>query len=251
MNQIQLQLNAALREAAAPVHTTQHLSAALRGRLCQWIPDVFDSGVHRVDSDKLAHPKATAIVAIYDDALARLEGKTGSRADASRKQIRAARAPLAEALDLVNSIQGDFGGPLGRTLQKRIASTRAGLASALAAKEVATRDTIDAAVLECERCLADIRELDRDLASIYEGLIVPWKRPGVLWPEIDDLCRAESSTLALQQLSPKRLRAAEVHTAIEMGLKAPAHEAMLWPAYETAPDHPLIQWRAQALAERG
>jgi hypothetical protein len=237
-----------LREAATPVNPRAYLSTLISGRLCQWVGDCGDS--RGPDTDKLAHPKVTAVVAIYDDALARLKGKTGERADAARAQISAARTPLASALDLVNSIQGDFDGPLSRELEKRIATTRAALASALAAREVATRATIDAAVLECERCLADLRELDRDLASVYEKLSFPTLKP--LLPNFDEIAAAKQATASLEAVPAKRVRAADVHAAIEQGLKAPAHVAVLWIAYETKPvdSCELLQWRWRGFAER-
>lgn len=155
------------------VHPRTHLSRALTHRLQSWIVVLNAPG--RTDEDKLARPKATAAIAIYDDALCRLEAskKTGARADAAREQIRAARAPLAAAVELVDSIGYDFGGVLGIDLQNRIAGARADLLAALAAKELATRSTVEAALLSIEQCWADVREIDRDLASIYERLIVP------------------------------------------------------------------------------
>lgn len=237
-----------LRELASPVSPFGHLSQTLRDRLHQWVSE----RPRPPGSDLLAHEMVSAVVAIYDDALAQLSGKTGERADAARAQISAARAPLAAGLELVDALQANFGGVLAVELQKRITSTRAALASALAAKEVATRSTIDAAVLEVERCLADIRELDRDLGSIREGLIVPWKSPyRALWPDIEDLRSAAQSTRALEQQRAKSPRAAEVHAAIEQGIKAPTHVAVLWIAYETKSDHELLVWRWRAFAERG
>jgi hypothetical protein len=190
---------------------------------------------------------ARAVVAIYDDALARLEGKTGPRADAARDQISAARAPIAAAFDLVKSLQADFGGPIGLELQQRIVSTRAGLSAALAAKELATRATVDAALLEVERCLADARELDRDISSINDRLSVRFLQ----WPNLEELQSAESSTRDLEKQSAKNPKAAQVHAAIEQGIKAPAHVAALWIAYESQPDHPLTEWRWRGFAERG
>jgi len=236
----------ALPEEAKPVETLHHLSRVIVTRLARWIPDVVGAvGFHYPDDDKFAYPKAGAVVEVYDDALARLKGKTGERAKAARERVRTDRAPIAAALDLINSLRGDLSGPLGVELRTRIASTRAALASALAEKEVAPRAKIRDAVIAIEEAWADIRELDRDLASLYERLIVP------PLPDIDELRGAERLTVKLESSPAERVRAVDVHAAIEQGINAPAHMAVLFIAYETKPDHPLVQWRAQALAERG
>lgn len=234
------------REASAPVNTRAHLGSIISSRLCQWVGDCGDS--RGPDPDKLGHPRVTAVVAVFDDALSRLDGKTGARADAAREHIRAARAPLAAALELVNGLGAGLDQPLALELQKRIASTRAGLAAALAAKELATRDKIEAALLEVEKSWADIRELDRDLTSVYERLSFPTLKP--LLPNLDELLSAKQTTAALEAVPVKRIRAADVHAAIEFAMNAAPNVALLCVAFETQPDHPLIKWRAQALAER-
>jgi len=81
-------------------------------------------------------------------------------------------------------------------------------------------------------------------------MLVPWKRPNVLWPKIEDLQSAEASTRALESVPGKRVRAADVHAAIDQGLKAPDHVAALWVAYEAQPDHELVKWRWRGYAER-
>lgn len=231
-----------LREAASAVNARTHLSQILSPRLDQWDtpykrhPEVVTPSYH-------AH--ATAIVALYDQALARLKG-ADARAASARDQISTAREPLAAALALVDSLRADFSGPLGVELQNRITATRANLAAAVAAKELATRSTIDAALLEVERCLADVREIERDLAAIYERL-----SPRTLqWPDLDALRTAEPATRELERQSAKNPKAAQVHAAIEQGLEAPADVAALFVAFETQPDHELLKWRWRAYAER-
>jgi len=238
-------VNTPLPPEAKPVHAVAHLSTAFRNRLCKWIPDVFGaySGLYP-DEGCFAHPKAAAVVAIYDDALARLEGKTGARADAAREHIVKAHAPIAAALELVNSLQGDFGGPLGVELQSRINSTRAALVATITAKETATREGVQNALLAIEQAWADIRELDRDLASIYERLIVP------PLPNLDELRNAETLTREIESLPGTRPSAVQVHGAIEQGLKADPAIARMFVAFETKPDHELVKWRARGLAER-
>lgn len=231
-------------EESKPVLTAKHLSDRIRNRLCQWVPNVFNApGFCYPDEAKMAHPRATAAVAVFDVALARLKGKTGERAEAAREAITAARAPIAAALDLVNSIGADLNGPIGVELQSRIQATRAALATALAAKEVAPRAQIRDVVIAIEEAWADIRELERDLDSVYERLIVP------PLPDLGGLQSAEVSTRALESL-PAKPSALQVHAAIQQGLEAPAHVAALFVAFETKPEHPCIQWRAQAVAER-
>jgi hypothetical protein len=245
-----LQQRAYEHAASEPVNAHSFLRDALRGRLPQWFHVPGAPGFAHPDSDKFAWPKVTAIVAIYDDALARLEKKTGARADTAREQLRAAREPLAAKLDLVNSIRADFGGPLGLELQQRVSTTRLHLRQALAAKELANSSKIEAALLDVEKAWASIRELSRDLDSINERLIVPWKTNGLAWPDLAELESAERSTAALESVSAKQVRAAHVHAAIEQGIKAPAHVAALWIAYESNSDHELLKWRWRAYAER-
>lgn len=237
--------NQQLNQAAQPVNARVHLSDILRNRMAKWLGPVFNApGFVVPDPDKIAMPKVAAVLAIYDEALARLEGKTGTRADAARERITAARAPLAAGRDLVDSIGADFNGVLANELCRRIDSTRSNLGKAIAAKEVASRQTVEVALLEIERCLADIRELDREIASIYERLIVP-----PLPDNLENLQLAEASTRALQQ-QVKNPSAAQVHAAIEEGLKASDHVAALWIAYEAA-ENDLVQWRWRGYAERG
>lgn len=236
-------MNAAqLRDAASPVNPRALLDQILGPRLNQW-----DKPLTR-DSEVPAQEVARAILAIYDDALARLKGKTGPRAVAALAQISTSRAPIAAAFELAKSLQAEVGfdGVLGRELQKRIVSTRVALAAALAVRELATRSTIDAALLECERCMADCRELDRDIAAINDRLSVRFLQ----WPNLLELRSAEATTQALEKQSAKNPKAAQVHAALALGLEAPAHVAALWIAYETQPDHELIKWRARAAAER-
>jgi len=226
--------------ASEPVDPLGYIRAELRLPLLRWLPE----RPRPPGSDELAYSSVSAVVALYDDALAKLKGKTGPRADAARTALAAARAPLVEKLALADALRIDFSGPLGLDLQKRIVATRANLRKAFAAREVATRDTIEEALLEIERCYADSRELARDLDAIKEKLSVPSP------PNIEVLLSAETTTRDLESVSAKQVRAAHVHAAIEIGLKAPAHLAALWIAYERDSEHSLLAWRWRAYAER-
>ena len=250
MNALALQHKALEQSATEPVNPRAHIATAL-GRLTSWLNVPGRPGFSKPDDDKYAHPKVTAVVAIYDRALALLDKKKGPRADAAREQLAAAREPLARKLDLANALGADFDGPLGCELQRRIATTRLRLRQALAAKELANSSKIEAALLEEAKAWADIRELARDLESINEQLIVPWRTNGLAWPDLAELEDAERSTATLSSVPTKQVRAAHVHAAIEQGMKAPAHVAAIFVAFESDPEHPLIKWRAQALAERG
>jgi hypothetical protein len=234
-----------LREAATPVNPRAHLSTILSARLNQW-----DQPLVRTASEAplpRAIEIARELVRLFDGAERSLGDRSGARADAARKLISEAREPIADRIKLVDGLRADFSGPLGRELQARIVSTRAALASALAAKELATRATVDAALLEVERCLADCRELARNFEATNERLSVRLLQ----WPNLDELRSAQASTQALEKQSAKNPKAAAVHAAIAQGLEAPAHVAALFVAFESSPDHELVKWRWRAYAERG
>lgn len=232
-----------LPDEAKPTNSRYDLSQALASRLSMWLPGVLNG--YTIDDGTHAHPRVTALVSIYDDALARLKGKTGARAETAREQISASRAPLVEQLVLVNGLGAGFDGPLSLEFRSRIDSTRAALAKVLYDIHLATRATVAELLVEKERCLADCRELERDLAAVSDGIIAP--RP---LPNPDEFSKAKQMTAALEAVPAKRVRATDVHGAIEQGMNTPPGVAALFVAYETKPDHPLVVWRAQALAER-
>jgi len=232
---------------AKPVNSHVELARLIQHRLSAWLPGVYQA-TWSPDHDKFLHPRVSALVAVYDAALARLEGKTGTRAEAARKLLTDARAPFAAQLQVVDGLGAGLDRPLALEYRARIDSTRAALAKVLHAIHAAKRADIAALVVEREGSLADCRELERDLAALYES-IMRSHTPAQLDELLAAAASAEVSTQALEAL-PAKPRAVDVAAAITQGLEAPAHVAALFVAYETKPDHPAIKWRTQALAER-
>lgn len=191
-----------------------------------------------------ARGRAVAALALLDDAIARLKG-SGDRATHTRGVLKSRRETIARAAAVYDSIGEDFSGALAGELIARMTATRAALVAARAVRNLATRETVAEALIEIEKCLADIRQLDRDVIDVLSQLAVP------SMPDAHDFARAEQATAALESASAKQLRAVDVHGAIGQALETPGSIADLFIIYETKPDHPLIKWRAQALAERG
>jgi len=231
------QLHAAhMNSLCEPVNARAELSRLLRARLCAWLGFVHDApGFSVPDRDRWFYPKAAAALAVYDDALAKLEGKTCPRAASAREMLTAARAPLAAGRDLADSLGPNLDQSLALELGERMTAARAALRAAIVAKETATRPTVGSALLEIEKCFCDLKAVDLDVDSINERLILP------PLPSIEELESAAANTRALE--SVKRPKAADVHAAIEQGVKAPAHVGALWIAYETQPDNELVKWR--------
>src|SRR6188474_870807 len=133
MNPIQQQ-RALMHALSEPVNARSHLATIIRSRLDQWLYEREPPP----GSDKKAAERCAGVLAVYADCLSRLEGKTCARSKAAREQIRAARDPIAEKLELVESLQVDLSGPLALELQARVTATRSNLKTALAARELAT-----------------------------------------------------------------------------------------------------------------
>jgi hypothetical protein len=188
-------------------------------------------------SEEFYLPRAQASLDLLDDALARLAKKTGDRANAARADLTDQRKAIADAITMFESIGADLSGPVARDLIERTSRVRASLAAAHRAKELATRETVEAAILEIERCLADDRALARDVRATLAALAGP------TLPDAADFKDAKGNTEDLQRLPGKNPPASLVARAIEAGIDAPSRVRDLWIVFESNPQHELIQWR--------
>jgi hypothetical protein len=196
---------------------------------------------------QLARFRAVAGLALLDEALLALGDRAGDRAAACREALTAQRDTIASAIAHYDSL-ANLEGPAAVELTNRIVALRAASDAAHHAREHATRESIQSALLEIERVAADARQLDRDIAAALSGLAVP------ALPNEQDFrdARASSEDLELRQPG-KRPRAELVARAIEAGLRTPINVARLFICFETPggdQSHELIKWRAKALSER-
>ena len=204
-----------LSPQSQPIKTPRgDLAYILGPKLTNWIPDVIAVVDYNRGYDRYAHPRAIAALALIDDALDRLSSKTCDRSKEARGALRAQREPIAAAVAHVDSLRADFTGPLAQSFISRMVVA------------------------------GDVQLLESELVSALTKLEIP------PMPDASDFAKAKQETEALERQPAKNVRASDVRTAIEQGMSAPTRSA-LWIAYETKADHPLIQWRAQALAERG
>ncbi|HYQ00001.1 MAG TPA: hypothetical protein VER96_15100 [Polyangiaceae bacterium] len=188
-------------------------------------------------SEEFYLPRAQAGLELIDDALARLAKKTGDRANAARAELTQQRKEISDAIAVFESIGADLTGPLARTLIERAARVRGALAAAQRAKDLATRETVESALLEIEKCLADDRALARDVQATLAALAGP------TLPDAADFKDAKGNTEDLQRLPGKNPPASLVARAIQAGIDAPSRVRDLWIIFESNPQHELIQWR--------
>jgi hypothetical protein len=193
-----------------------------------------------------ARARSVAAITLLGEALAALGDRAGDRAAAVRVELTAQRAVIAAAVEHYDSL-ADLTGPLAQDLITRIAAVRAASTAAWTAKEHATRDTVEAALLEIEKVAAEARQLDRDIAQALAGLQVPEL------PSENDFRDAKLNSEDLERQPGKRPRAELVARAIDAGTNTPLSVARLFVAYESPgaeQTHELVKWRARALAER-
>ena len=190
-----------------------------------------------------AKDRAVASLELLDSALAKLGTRTGPREDAARQSLTAQRDRIAASLAHFESVKGDLSGPLAVQLSERIAASRAAVAAAYAAKEHATRANVESAILEIEKCLAESREIDRDLDAAKAALFPPE------FPNVAEFETARSETEALERMPAKRPSARAMHHVLEAAFRAVPAVSRLFVVYETTPDHELVKLRAKAIAE--
>lgn len=218
------------------------LRIALFDRLGQWAPIKQHISAGNPAS-QFARTRALAALDLLDDALAQLGNRKGARAETTRAALAAQRATIAAALAAFDSIGATLDGPVAQDFIARITASRAALAEAFAAKEVSTRETVEAASLEIERCLSDARALDRDISTLVQSLALP-EFPSKASFEI-----AERTTADLER-QPKKPSIRAIAGAIDAGLSTPDSIASLFVIYESDPPHELVAWRARAMAEK-
>ena len=194
-------------------------------------------------ADQYFMPRALAAVEQLDGALVKLSERTGTREDAAREWLTSQRKTIADALAAFESIGADLGGPLARDLVSRITAIRAALASAYAAKACATRETVETALLEIEKCLADDRTLARDIAAAAASLALP------SLPDAKSFHDAAGNTADLERLPAKRPSARQMHRVLDNAFNTSPAVALLHVIYETQPEHELVKLRARAIAE--
>lgn len=265
-NQIEraLELAEARRNAKNRVTTDQAVENYRRAREPQipsprtWLEMVLNEHLGRWDrvpqtmmSGRPYHeffkPKAEASLQLIDGALERLGAKAGDRAESTRAWLTERRNSIAGALDHFTSLGALLDGPYAVDLISRISASRAALAKAYADKECASRATVEAAILEIERCLCDSREIDRDVAEAKTALLSLPELPAAA-----DFAKAEGETLAVEELPKARPYARQMFQVLQAAFSTPATISRLHVVYETPGlDHALVQLRARAIVEGG
>ena len=187
-------------------------------------------------------PRAVAALEMLDNALELLGARTGNRAESTRTELLAQRHAIASAVNHFDSLGADLRGSRAIDLEQRITASRAALAAAYAARENAKRETVESALLEIEKELAESRQLDRELATAVASLALP------ALPSAADFEKARTATRDLESQPGKRPSARAVHAAISAGMTADPNVSRLWVVYESAAEHELVKWRARAAA---
>ncbi|HEX3853603.1 MAG TPA: hypothetical protein VHW01_21710 [Polyangiaceae bacterium] len=221
----------------------EYLKVQLNDGLGRWFR-LQGTAMEGRPADEFFMPKALAALEFLDSALELLGAKTGDRAETTRAALTDQRKMIADAIAHIESLGALLDGPLAKSLVDRIAAGRVAIEAAGVAKDHATRATVEASLLEIEKCQADARELDRDVAATKSKL---WQLPTL--PDAQAFKDAQLATAAIECNPGKRPTARAVHRAIDQGIIASPEQARLWIIFETSADHELLKWRWRAVAE--
>jgi len=225
-----------LRDGGPLVHSPhEYLRQAIEPQLGHWARVNQHPMAGRPDGEHIL-PKALASIDLLKGLLAKLEGKTGERADAARSSISAQLDAITRSVEHFRSLGAALDGPLAIELKGKIVAVRAAQDAAARAKFNATnRDELREAMLDVEMAEIEVRNADKAVAEAVKGLGFPWLLSA---GAVRD---AEESTLTIQRFPKAKNTASQVKQAIEAGERGGA-QADYWIIFETG-SHELTDWR--------
>ncbi|MEI9940045.1 MAG: hypothetical protein WDO69_22725 [Pseudomonadota bacterium] len=218
------------------MHSPHHyLKLAIEPQLGHWDRVNQHPMAGRPDGEHIL-PKALAAIELLKGLLAKLEGKTGERADDARNSISAQLAAITKAVEHFHSLGVNLDGPLALELEAKIVACRQAQGAAAHAKYNAVdRDAIREALLDVECAELEVRAVDRAVAEAVKKLGLP------SLPSEQAVIDAEGATHDLERFPKTKNTAANIKSAIEHGQRGGA-QADYWIIFETG-THELTDWR--------